>query len=64
MSDFVVKPQIKHDVEIAIKWGENTSRYVLPTVPHESLDVMSSLVAALVHLEQRVCELETAIGKD
>ena len=64
MSDFVVRPQIKHDVEIAIKWGENTSRYVLPTVPHESLDVMSSLVAALVHLEQRVCELETAIGKD
>ena len=64
MSDFVVRPQIKHDVEIIIKWGENTSRFVLPTVPHESLDVMSSLVAALVHLEQRVCELETEIGEE
>ena len=64
MSDFVVRPQIKHDVEITIKWGENTSRHVLPTVPHESVDVMSSLVAALVHLEQRVCELETETGED
>ena len=58
----VVRPQIKHDVEITIKWGENTSKYVLPTVPHESLDVMSSLIAALVHLEKRVYGLETEIG--
>ena len=64
MSDFVVRPQIKHDVEVTIKWGENTSKYVLPTVQHESLDVMSSLIAALVRLEQRVSELETAIGKN
>ena len=63
MSDFVVTPQIKHDVEITIKWGENTSKYVLPTVPHESVDVMSSLIAALVHLEQRVCGLEEDNGK-
>jgi len=63
MSDFVVRPQIKHDVEVTVWWGENTARYVLPTVPHESLDVMSSLVAALVHLEQRVCELETERGE-
>ena len=60
MSDFVVTPQIKHDVEVTIRWGENTSKYVLPTVPHESVDVMSSLVSAIVHLEKRVCELEKA----
>ena len=64
MSDFVVTPQIKHNVEVTIQWGENTSKYVLPTVTHESLDMMSSLVAALVHLEQRVSELETEIGED
>jgi len=63
MSDFVVTPQIKYDVEVTVWWGENTSKYVLPTVAHESIDVMSSLVAALVHLEKRVCELETEIGK-
>ena len=60
MSDFVITPQIKHDIEVTIWWGENTSKYVLPTVPHESLDVMSSLIAAIVHLEKRVSELEVA----
>jgi len=64
MSDSVVKPQIKRDVEITIQWSENTSKYILPTVPHESSDVMSSLIAALVHLEQRVCGLETEIGAE
>ena len=57
MTDSVVMPQIKHDVKITIQWGENTSKYILPTVPHESSDAMSSLIAALVHLEQRVCGL-------
>jgi hypothetical protein len=56
--------EIKHGVEITIKRGENMSTYVLPAVPHEGSDVMTCLFAALVHLEQRVCEIETEIGED
>ena len=69
MTDSVVTPQIKHEVEITIQCGENTSKYILPTVAHESSDAMSSLIAAIVHLESRcmhleyrVCELETEIS--
>lgn len=60
MTDTKEAPEIIRNLEITIHWDGRVSKYVIPTVPHENTDAMSSLVAALVDLEQRVCELETA----
>lgn len=55
------KPEIKCDFHITIKWDGRTAEYVLPTVPFEDNgDLLVRAVAALIDLEQRVSELETA----
>ena len=63
LHDLTFNIPVKTEMTVTIHVNGTTTEYCLPTVPYPQSDALSGLVAAVIALEKRVCELDIVLSE-